>query len=72
MNELVAVVRRVYPGLRVEHGPADPQKPSRGTMSVKKAHESLGYVPQWPLERGMTDYIAWYRLFRARLESRAA
>ena len=72
VNELGAVVRRAYPDLRVEHGPADPQKPSRGTMSVKKAHESLGYAPQWPLERGMTDYIAWYRLFRASLERKAA
>ena len=72
VNELVAIIRRGYPEMRVEHGPSDPEKPSRGTMSVKKAYDLLGYEPQWSLERGMADYIDWYKGFRAGMERRAA
>ena len=41
-------------------------------MSVQKAYERLGYAPQWPLERGMMNYIAWYKAFRRSLERKAA
>ena len=72
LNELVAIIRAHYPALRSTCGPADPEKPSRGTMSVEKAKNLLGYSPRWPLERGMADYIAWYKTFRQRMASRAA
>ena len=72
LNDLVEIVRRDYPNLKAEYGPADPQKPSRGTMSVAAATRSFGYLPRWSLERGMGEYIAWYKAFRNRLDRQAA
>ncbi len=38
----------------------DNQKPSRGTMSVQKAKDLIGYWPTYDLESGVKEYIDWY------------
>ncbi len=35
--------------------------PIRGTLSIERARAELGYDPKWPLERGIAEYIEWYR-----------
>jgi len=35
--------------------------PERGTLSVEKARQHLGYAPAYPLERGFVEYIQWYK-----------
>jgi nucleoside-diphosphate-sugar epimerase len=47
----------------IEYGPADPEKPSRGTMSPEKAKRLLGWSPQYDLDRGMEATINWYKEF---------
>lgn len=59
LAELAEIVRKRIQ-CRIEYGPPDPEKPSRGTMSVEKAKRLLGWEPIFPLEDGMRAYIAWY------------
>ena len=68
LNDLVRIIREHYPHLVSRCGPADPEKPSRGTMSNDKAMALLGYEPRWNLERGMGYYIGWYKTFRERMK----
>jgi nucleoside-diphosphate-sugar epimerase len=63
--ELLGVVQQFFPTARVEHAVRDHLMPFRGTLSIKKAQDLLGYTPQHSIEAGMAKYIAWYRgLFR--------
>ena len=34
--------------------------PERGTLDNSKARDLLGFNPQFPLEKGFTQYIEWY------------
>jgi nucleoside-diphosphate-sugar epimerase len=66
LKELADIVKSHFPDLVVNYGPADPEKPSRGTMSVTKAQLLLGYRTKYSLERGMAEYIAWNKAFFGR------
>ena len=33
----------------------------RGTLSIAKARDELGYDPQIDLEKGVADYVKWYK-----------
>jgi nucleoside-diphosphate-sugar epimerase len=59
--ELAAIVQEYFPGLEIEHEQRDRLMPVRGTLSVAKARELLGYAPANPLEIGIEKYVAWYR-----------
>lgn len=61
IQELVEIIRQHFPGVEVEYIERDNLMPARGTMSIKKAAGLLGYVPQYPLEAGLEEYIKWYR-----------
>jgi nucleoside-diphosphate-sugar epimerase len=61
VNELVAVIKRYFPDAPIEHTERDKLMPFRGTLSIKKAREFLGYNPQHPIEVGFPKYIEWYR-----------
>jgi len=61
INELADVVRKAFPGIGVERVARDKLMPFRGTLSVQKAREMLGYAPKHPIEVGFPKYISWYR-----------
>lgn len=46
---------------RIELVPRDVLMPHRGTLSIDKAHDLLGYAPRHSLESGVPRYIGWYR-----------
>lgn len=71
MTDLVAIIKSHFPNVRVTYGPSDPEKPSRGTMSIAKARALLGFTPKFSLERGMGEYIDWYKKFFARMAAAA-
>ena len=57
--ELVDVIRRHVPGLRVEVKPSpDTDRPRRGGLSIDRAQRLLGYAPQYPLEKAIPLYLA--------------
>ena len=61
INDLVAAVRTHFPELEVEYVERDELRPFRGTLSVDKARESIGYDPATSLEDGVARYVDWYR-----------
>jgi len=61
IQDVLEVIRQHFPQVAVEYVERDKLMPSRGTLSVKKAAELLGYAPRYPLELGFAEYIKWYR-----------
>jgi nucleoside-diphosphate-sugar epimerase len=59
--EVVELVRQAFPDVEIEHAQRDRLMPERGTLSVAKARELLGYTPKHALESGLPKYIDWYR-----------
>ena len=39
----------------------DKLMPDRGTLSIEKAKNLIGYNPSWELEKGYSKYIEWYK-----------
>lgn len=58
--DLVTIVKQFFPEALVEHVVRDHLMPFRGTLSVQKARDLLGYAPAHPIEVGMAQYIEWY------------
>ena len=66
--DLVNVIRGEFPDVGVEFVERDRLMPFRGTLSVKKAQELLGYSPKNSIEVGFPKYIGWYRRFFSQAE----
>ncbi len=58
--DLAAVVASVVPGTVMEDRPRVMSKPVRGTLSIDRAREKLGFTPSWTLEEGYRQYCQWY------------
>lgn len=61
IKDMVDILKEHFPDLHVAYEPSDALMPERGTLSVEKARQMLGYDPQYPLEEGLVSYIQWYR-----------
>lgn len=59
--DLVDVVRQYFPQIPIQYVERDNLMPLRGTLSVQRAKEMLGYQPQNPIEVGFPKYIEWYK-----------
>ena len=59
--EVVDLLRRSFPDLDVAHEERDRLMPERGTLSVAKARDLLGYAPENPIDVGLPKYVDWYR-----------
>ncbi|HZP68482.1 MAG TPA: NAD-dependent epimerase/dehydratase family protein [Pseudolabrys sp.] len=66
LNDMAAIVQREFPGIDIKYNPRDVLMPERGTLSIKKARDLIGYAPSFPLEKGFANYIAWYKELVAR------
>jgi nucleoside-diphosphate-sugar epimerase len=60
INEMLAILRQYIPEVRAKYEARDHLMPERGTLSVEKAKQLIGYAPQYPLEKGYARYIEWY------------
>jgi nucleoside-diphosphate-sugar epimerase len=60
--DVAGIIQRHY-AAKWTIGELDPQRPMRGTLSCQLAKDLLGYVPQYKIERGIPEYIAWYEAF---------
>ena len=47
----------------IEYLPKDRLMPDRGTLCVNKAKDLIGYAPSYPIEKGLIDYVNWYKDF---------
>lgn len=61
INDLVAAVREHFPTVEVEYVERDALRPHRGTLSIDKARDRIGYEPAVSLEEGVARYVEWYR-----------
>lgn len=61
LRDLVTLVQNHFPEIEVEFVERDALRPFRGTLSMDKARDLIGHVPQVELEDGLTRYVAWYR-----------
>lgn len=61
IQQVVDLIRSEVPEVFVNHEPADQLMPERGTLDISKARTLLGYEPEFPLERGLIQYLHWYR-----------
>lgn len=67
IDEMLAILRKHFPNIRVTYTPRDKLMPSRGTLSMEKAERLLGFKPEYPVEKGFPRYIEWYKDLFARL-----
>ncbi len=61
LADMTEIIKASFPDVNISYVPKDKLTPDRGTLSVEKAKEMIGYNPQWPLEKGFPKYIEWYR-----------
>jgi nucleoside-diphosphate-sugar epimerase len=61
VGDMLNILVSHFPGVEVNYRPKDKLMPNRGTLSVDKAKQLIGYDPQNPLEVGFTKYITWYK-----------
>jgi nucleoside-diphosphate-sugar epimerase len=60
LSELHTLLRERYPNMPVEvAAKKEDFRPKRGALDVSKARKVLGYEPQYPLERGVDEYLAF-------------
>ena len=65
IQDLVAVLQREFGSLKIENVTRDELMPFRGTLSIEKARQRLGFAPANPIETGFPKYIKWYRQLMA-------
>ncbi|WP_203544849.1 NAD(P)-dependent oxidoreductase [Desulfovibrio sp. JC010] len=67
LAQMAELIKAEFPEVNIKYIPKDRLMPDRGTLSVDKAKELIGYDPQWPLEKGFVEYIKWYKSLPADL-----
>lgn len=60
LGELVDIIKQYFPKLEIEVRGRDENLPSRGSLDITKARKKLGYKPEYPLERGIKEYVGYY------------
>lgn len=61
LAQMADIVHSHFPDINVKYIPKDNLTPDRGTLSVEKARELIGYEPQYDLAKGYLRYIQWYK-----------
>jgi len=61
IKDLLEVVQQYFPQSEVTYVERDRLMPVRGTLSVEKARNLIGYKPKNPVEIGFPKYIEWYK-----------
>ena len=61
ISETAEIVAGHFPQIKINYLPKDELMPDRGTLSIEKARRLLNYKPEYPLEKGLAQYIEWYK-----------
>ena len=59
--DLAKIIKEVIPKVKFEITPPEPQKPKRGTLSVQKSKDLLGFFPKRNIDEAFKDYCIWYQ-----------
>jgi UDP-glucose 4-epimerase len=61
-QELADAVHAVAPRTPIDLQPGrSPRARVKSHLDIKRAHDDVGYTPEWPIERAVPDYITWLR-----------
>jgi nucleoside-diphosphate-sugar epimerase len=60
INEMIDILKKSFPKLKVKKEDRDNFMPYRGTLSMNKAKSLLSFKSNWKLEKGYKKYIEWY------------
>jgi nucleoside-diphosphate-sugar epimerase len=60
INEMVEILKKHFPKLKLKKKDRDDLMPYRGTLSMNKAKSLLDLKSNWKLEKGYKKYIDWY------------
>mgnify|MGYP000153185953 FL=1 len=69
IGDMADILKKHFDGINISYTPKDSLTPDRGTLSVDKARDLLGYKPQNPIDLGYPKYIEWYKGLWAQLKS---
>ena len=61
INEMTEILKNYFPNIVIKNEQRDKLTPVRGTLSINKAKDLIGYNPNWSLENGYPKYIKWYK-----------
>ena len=61
INDLAQLMQYHFEDVDLQYVERDNLMPFRGTLSISKAQNMLGFSPQHPLEAGIEKYVQWYR-----------
>ncbi len=64
ISDLIEILKQSFPNINIKNNKRDKLMPHRGTLSINKARELIGYDPDWPIEKGYLEYINWYKNFK--------
>lgn len=65
LADMAEIMKANFKNLEINYTPKDNLTPDRGTLSIEKAREMLGFEPSFPLEKGYFEYINWYKQFHS-------
>jgi nucleoside-diphosphate-sugar epimerase len=63
LAEMAEIIKAHFPKIEIHYQSKDTLTPDRGTLNTEKARKLIGYIPQFPLEKGYNQYINWYKKF---------
>lgn len=63
IGDMARILIDYFEDINIHYLPKDSLTPDRGTLSVNKARDLLGYQPQNPINIGYPKYIHWYKSF---------
>ena len=69
IQDLIDVLTSEFNNIKINYEKRDAIMPLRGTLSVDKAKQILGYHPKNSIEIGYIKYIKWYREFWTKFSS---
>ncbi len=61
LYKFVLLLKKQFPKLKYQIQKKDISKPSRGTLSIKKAQNLLGYKPKFDLKVGISEYVKFLK-----------
>lgn len=61
IRDLIHILEEEFGKLQVVYTEWDKNIPQRGTLSIRKIQDCLGYKPDFPIEIGYRDMIKWYK-----------
>ena len=60
INEMIEILKKSFPKLKIKKVERDDLMPYRGTLSMNKAKSLLNLKSNWELEKGYKRYTDWY------------